>query len=101
MIDHKENVLCSSCGWVFEYIPGVGAHSLPEEVRRHGAFFKPREKTGWDYISDNPLGYPPDTDWMEPEYKGCMGEFARCCLYQAIVLIIVLGCLYVIYLNWG
>ena len=91
--DSKFKLRCNNCGGFFEYMPGFGAFSLPEEqqrgpVRYEGSAFRPRYEV---YEEDAPWGterpyYPPESSCG----NCCAGLIFCCCILPIIMFIISL-----------
>jgi hypothetical protein len=88
--DDKIKLRCTNCGGFFEFMPGFGAFTLPEEerrgsVRHEGSAFRPHYET---YESDVPftIERPPARD---NECGSCCGVAVFCCCILPIMMFVL------------
>jgi hypothetical protein len=87
--DNKVKLQCRNCGGIFEFLPGFGSFSLPEQeqrrsVRREGSAFRPHYEV---YESEAPWGVE-----RPPEQQGGCGAccgilFCLCFIIPVIITI--------------
>ena len=90
--DDKAKLRCKNCNGYFEFMPGFGAFSLPEEERRgsvryEGSAFRPHYEV---YESDAPWGSerPPD---QPSGGGGCCGVLiCLCCILPILMMVVSL-----------
>ncbi|MFW9810622.1 MAG: hypothetical protein ACFFE6_14700 [Candidatus Thorarchaeota archaeon] len=87
--DSKIKLRCSSCGGLFEYMPGFGSFSLPEQDRRES--FRYQGPTEYGY--DDPGVYETEVPWTveRPYYdeatsqRGCVACFIILCFILPLI----------------
>lgn len=86
--DSKIKLRCNNCGGFFEFMPGFGAFTLPEQERsgsvRHEGSFRPHYE---DYGDEAPFMYerPPAE---QSECGSCCGvAFCLCCVLPILMFI--------------
>ncbi|MFW9927095.1 MAG: hypothetical protein ACFFDM_10025 [Candidatus Thorarchaeota archaeon] len=81
--DNKIKLRCSSCGGLFEYMPGFGSFSLPEQDRPESVGY-PGSR---DY-TDHRV-YEVDASWTvePPQQQG--GDCGKCCAIACILCFIL------------
>ncbi|MFX1485439.1 MAG: hypothetical protein ACFFCP_19875 [Promethearchaeota archaeon] len=88
--DNKIRLRCSSCGGLFEYMPGFGSFSLPEQERRESVRYHGPTEYGYD----DPSVYETEVPWTveRPSYEGAASQ--RGCVVCFIILCLILPLLF-------
>ena len=86
--ENKVRLRCRNCGGIFEYLPGFGPFSLPDEAQRGSIRY---EGSMSGYGEDD---YEPETSWgtERPQQGNCgnaCGAFFCFCVFIFILAIVL------------
>jgi hypothetical protein len=89
--DNKIKLRCSNCGGFFEFMPGFGAFSLPEQERRGS-----RRSVRQDGFGSHYEAYEDQASWgteRPPDQQGSCGSccgvlFCLCCLLPIVIILL-------------
>ncbi|MFX1561087.1 MAG: hypothetical protein ACFFBL_10915 [Promethearchaeota archaeon] len=91
--DNKIKLRCNNCGGLFEFLPGFGAFSLPEDERRGSIRhegFRPHYEV---YEADAPWGIESPPAQRSDCGAACFIMLCFCCIVPifVVVLMLILG----------
>jgi hypothetical protein len=83
--DNKIKLRCSSCSGLFEYMPGFGSFSLPDQDRQESVRYHGPTEYGYD----DPSIYEAEVPWTVEKPSSQANDCGRGCIIFCILCFIL------------